>query len=123
LPFFDRAIEAAPTFLEARRFRAILQAQLGKLAASAQDINWCLDREPESGSVYYAAACVLAHAAAQAKRPEMTRTATEQAVAFLEKAFQRGYGRDQAAADPDLEGIRQSPQFLRLLPATAAAAK
>ena len=123
LPFFDRAIEAAPTFLEARRFRAILRARLGKLAASEQDINWCLDREPESGSVYYAAACVLAHAAAQAKRPEITQTASEQAVAFLEKAFQRGYGRDQAAADPDLEGIRQSPQFLRLLPATASAAK
>ncbi len=123
LPFFDRALDAAPTLVEAHRFRAILRARLGKLTASEQDINWCLEREPESGPTCYAAACVLAHAVEQAPRPETAQTAAAQAVAFLDKAFQRGYGRDQAAADPDLKGLRQNPQFQHLVQPTPPPAK
>src|SRR5579871_2614446 len=54
IPLFDRAIEAAPQFVEARRYRAILFARQGALDRASQDINWCLEREANVGATLYA---------------------------------------------------------------------
>jgi serine/threonine protein kinase/tetratricopeptide (TPR) repeat protein len=112
---FDRAIEAAPSFVEARRFRAVLFARRGHFDDATRDMNWCLEKEPEAGATLYAAACVAARAVERSLDPSAAKQATEQALTFLQKAFARGYGRQQAAQDPDLAGIQKHPEFLRLL--------
>jgi serine/threonine protein kinase/tetratricopeptide (TPR) repeat protein len=102
LNFAGRAVEADPNWVEARRCRAIVLARLGKFHRAEQDINWCLEREPRSGVTLYAAACVAARMAVESP----TSAARTQALEFLRRAFAEGYGRDRAATDPDLEGIR-----------------
>jgi tetratricopeptide (TPR) repeat protein len=115
LGFLNRAVEASPDFLEARRCRAVLQARRGNLDAAGQEINACLARAPGSGPVLYAAACVAAWAAQKASGPAQARQARAQALALLEKAFACGYGRDRAAKDPDLQSLHADPSFARLL--------
>src|SRR5262249_44596760 len=46
---FDRAVEAAPDFIEARRYRAIALARRSAWEPAGRDIHWCLDRDPDSG--------------------------------------------------------------------------
>ncbi|HXG12097.1 MAG TPA: serine/threonine-protein kinase [Gemmataceae bacterium] len=111
LPLLGRAAEASPGFLEARRCRALLLARAGRIDAARDEINWCLEREPENGSLLYAAACVSARAAEKAADPAMARLAAAQALIFLRKALERGYGHDRAAQDPDLAAIRSHPEF------------
>jgi tetratricopeptide (TPR) repeat protein len=118
---FTQAAEADRTFVPARRYRAILFARRGRIDDAGADINWCLEREPEGGATLYAAACVSALMAADRRRPlpgddsEGVRAAREQALAFLEGALARGYGRDTAEHDPDLAGVRNTPRFRELL--------
>jgi serine/threonine protein kinase/Tfp pilus assembly protein PilF len=111
----DRAIDARPGFLEARRCRAVLQARRGNLEAGSQEINACLAKAPDSGSVLYAGACVAAWVARRSTDPVVARQAQGQALSLLAKAFARGFGRDRAARDPDLAGLRELPAFRRLL--------
>ncbi len=112
---FGQAIQADPALVEAHRFRAILLARAGKFAEASQDINWCLEREPQGGATHYAAACVAALAADKYPDRAVARQAAEQALAFLHQAFTHGYGMDQAPADPDLSSIRSLPRFDQLL--------
>jgi tetratricopeptide (TPR) repeat protein len=114
LSFYNRALEASPSFSQARRFRAVLLARRGDFGSASRDINWCLETDRRSGAAYYAAACVAALMAEQTTgRP--AREAGDQAVRLLGRAFERGYGRDRAAGDRDLEGIRRHPGYRRLL--------
>jgi serine/threonine protein kinase/Tfp pilus assembly protein PilF len=116
---YTRALQADPGLLEAQRRRGIVLARLGRFDEAQQDVNWCLERE-KSGPVYYAAACVSA-LLAQAwerrggKTAAEVEAATDQGLTFLQWALANGYGRDRAATDRDLEGIRRRPQFQRLL--------
>jgi tetratricopeptide (TPR) repeat protein len=114
LPYFTKALEAAPELTEARRFRAVALARLGQFREADVEIQRCLDREPRSGATRYAAACVRALAAHADER------AAAGAIEFLRQAFALGHGRDKAAHDPDLAGIRASPEFRRLVPAAQA---
>src|SRR5262249_6608805 len=113
--FADRAVAADPTWVDARRCRAIVRARRGEFSGAEADVNWCLEREPRGGMTLYAAACVAARAAAQFP----ASGAAEQAVEFLRRAFAEGYGREKAEADPDLAGVRQHPHFIQLLAANA----
>ncbi len=112
---FDRAVEAAPGFVEARRFRAVLLARCGRFDAASHDINWCLEREGSAGATLYAAACVAARAVEKYDDPAAAKQTAGQAFVFLRKAFAQGYGRDKAARDPDLRGIRRYPEFQQLV--------
>jgi serine/threonine protein kinase/Flp pilus assembly protein TadD len=114
LGYFQRALEADPTFVEARRYRAILYARCGQLARASQDINLCLEKEPQSGATLYAAACVAALALDHAD-PLHAPDVSAQALDLLEQAFRQGYGRDRAATDPDLAALRSLPRFRRLV--------
>jgi serine/threonine protein kinase/Flp pilus assembly protein TadD len=117
ITLFNQAIEACPTFSEARRFRAVLLARSNQLDAASGDINWCLEREPESGATLYAAACVASLALEKCSNPSAAKQLTDQAVTFLRRAFAHGYGREQAAEDADLKALRQLPEFSQLLKA------
>src|SRR5262249_47858290 len=111
LSFFHRAVEADAGFVVARRYRALMLARSGQFKAALDDINWCLEREPEVGPTLYTAACIAARAAAKLDDPQ----AAAQAVDFLEKALARGIEREKVANDEDLAGIRSHPEFLRLI--------
>src|SRR5262249_6550328 len=111
---YSRALEVSPGFVEARRFRAVVRARQGDFANAREDINRCLQAEPQSGATLYAAACVAALTAEQSGPPAAKEPA-DQALEFLRRAFARGYGLGQADTDRDLEGVRQHPGFRRLL--------
>jgi serine/threonine protein kinase/tetratricopeptide (TPR) repeat protein len=108
LKFFDRALEADPGFIEARRYRAVLLSRRGEWDRATRDINWCLAREPHSGATLYAAACVAARAAEAAPSPR----ALDRAFELLERAWSVGSGL-KADDDPDLAALRRDPRFAR----------
>jgi serine/threonine protein kinase/Flp pilus assembly protein TadD len=116
IEYLEKALKENGRFLEARRSLAILLARKvdpsGRLMQQAcHHINMCLQLEPEGGATLYAAACVQALIA----KRYGDGPASEQALQLLEKAFLRGYGKDKAAADEDLAGLRQNPHFQVLL--------
>jgi tetratricopeptide (TPR) repeat protein len=115
---FSKALEVAPTFAEARRYRAILLARAGRFDQAGQDINVCLASDGEGGATLYAAACVASRLAAKTSGAAAEQLGT-QALAFLERAFQRGYGQDRAATDPDLQPLRGQARFAKLLNAAS----
>jgi eukaryotic-like serine/threonine-protein kinase len=114
LDYFDRALAANPNLVEAHRFRGVLLARRGRITEALVDVNWCLEREPNSGATLYNAACV-ASLASERGDPAAAQAAIEQAAMLLERAFKAGYGRDKAVTDPDLAGLRRHPVFQRLL--------
>lgn len=111
---FAKALELRPTFGEARRFRAILLARLGRFTEAITEINTALQAAPKSGATLYAAACVTALAAEQAPSSVAARQASDEAIRFLRQALANGYGR-HAATDDDLKVLRQHPEFDQLL--------
>jgi hypothetical protein len=92
----------------------VVLARLGVLSRASQEINECLERDPQSGATIYAAACVAALIARQSQGAEAQR-AVDQALGLLEQAFGRGYGITQAGEDHDLDAIRKDPRFRQLL--------
>jgi tetratricopeptide (TPR) repeat protein len=106
---FDEAIEARPDFVEARRFRAVLLARKGRAEAAFKDVKVCLDRERDNGMTLYAAACVSALVG------RGNEAMSQQALAFLRRAFAQGYGRDKAAEDDDLKSLRGRQDFRELI--------
>ena len=113
-PFLSQALEAAPGFIEARRYRAVVLARQGEWERATRDINWCLDREPGSGETLYAAACVAARAAEASPTPG----AVDRAFDLLQRALSLGSGH-RAAEDPDLTALRRDPRFKRLITTTS----
>jgi serine/threonine protein kinase/tetratricopeptide (TPR) repeat protein len=111
----DRAIRAKPGLLEARRCWAVLQARRGNLEPATEEINACLAKAPDSGSILYAAACVAAWVCERAPDDQKARQARAKTLDLLAKAFARGYGKDKAGHDPDLAGFPEDPDFQRLL--------
>jgi tetratricopeptide (TPR) repeat protein len=112
---FDEVLQWHPAFVDARRFRAVLLARRGDLTGASQDINRCLEMEPQAGITLYAAACVLALAAEQSKGPAVPKQLEDQALSLLQKALAQGYGHDSAATDPDLRALRHRSEFAALL--------
>jgi Tfp pilus assembly protein PilF len=107
----DRALEADPGHPEARRYCAVLLARLGDWDAATREINRCLEREPRSPAVLYAAACVVARAYGALG----SAATAAQALDLLERAVAEGADPSQAVDDPDLAAIRRMPRFRRLV--------
>ena len=87
-------------------------ARRGRFAGALQDINTCLEREPNSGPTLYAAACVAARIA-EATLPTNPLGATDacdKAIAFLDRAFKQNYGPGRVDDDPDLAILRQESE-------------
>ena len=110
--YFDRAVQAAPDFVEARRYRSIALARSSAWERASRDIHWCLEREPGSGDTLYAAACVSSLAAGKLGTPETFC----QSLDLLRQALDRGVGLDKFVADPDLEAIRDQPEVRKTRP-------
>jgi tetratricopeptide (TPR) repeat protein len=114
LGHYNRALEAAPDFAEARRCRAVLRARRGDAAGAEADAGECLRHDAPSGATWYAAACVAALAAEHAG-PFAGRPEAERALQRLREALARGYGLAQAEEDDDLAALRGRPEFRALL--------
>jgi tetratricopeptide (TPR) repeat protein len=106
----NRAVQTAPDFVEARRYRAAALARCSAWEQASRDIRWCLDREPGAGETLYAAACVSSLAAGKLG----TRETLQQSLALLRQALECGAGRDKFQTDPDLEALRGQPEFKQL---------
>jgi serine/threonine protein kinase/tetratricopeptide (TPR) repeat protein len=114
LMYFNQAVEADPTFVAARRARALVLAHRGEGAWGRQEIDWCVAADP-AGMTLYAAACVYALSAEKTYSSVEAQWTAERAVALLREALTRGYGKHQAATDPDLKGIRRHAEFRKLV--------
>jgi tetratricopeptide (TPR) repeat protein len=112
--FFTQALDADPTFPDARRGRANVLAHLGEWEGARKDIDWCVKAEP-TGVTLYAAACVYALLSEKGASAALANWARERAIVLLRAALARGYGRDRAADDRDLAALRRHPEFRRLL--------
>jgi serine/threonine protein kinase/Tfp pilus assembly protein PilF len=110
IALLNRAVQAAPDFVEARRYRAVALARCSAWEQASRDIRWCLDREPTVGETLYAAACVSSLAAGKLG----TKETLQQSISLLRQALERGVGRDKLGTDPDLESLRGRPEFERL---------
>ena len=111
---FGKALAIRPTFEEARRFRAVLLARLQQFSEAVSEINVALQAAPKSGAILYAAACVISLTSEHAANPAAAQQARNESLRFLRQALEHGYGR-QAATDNDLAGLRQHPDFEKLL--------
>ena len=107
LGHLDRVIKAEPSFVQARRLRAVLLARLGRWSRAIPEINVCLEREPGSPSTNYDAACVMALRAGATLDP----SASEQAIELLRRASESGGLPGGVGDDPDLAALRDLPAF------------
>jgi tetratricopeptide (TPR) repeat protein len=112
--FFNKAIEADPTFVAARRGRALVLAHRGEWAWARQEVDWCVATDP-SGVTLYAAACVYALNAERTLNDIDAKWTAERAMALLREAIGQGYGRDNAAKDSDLKGIWRHREFRKII--------
>lgn len=131
IQFFDQALNSDPDFVEARRFRAVLLARVGRWTQAWEDIKRCLKKEPDGGATLYAAACVSALSTPPTATPLSPPSqggaipfsppsqggvgGVKEALEYLKSAFEQGYGQDRAGKDPDLANLKKNPAFLQLL--------
>jgi eukaryotic-like serine/threonine-protein kinase len=104
---FERALEAEPGHIEARRYLAVALARAGAWERATGEINRCLEREPRSPASLYAAACVLA----RVFEKRGSAPISDQALDVLTRAFDLGADPARAVVDPDLASIRHLPRF------------
>lgn len=112
--YLDATLAAAPDLMEAHRHRAIQLARCGRHRDAQKAIDWCLEREPRTGATLYAAACVFARAAEQAKGTPQATAQADKAAGLLKQALEQGVAGDQLRRDPDLKGIHDHPTFRQL---------
>jgi serine/threonine protein kinase/tetratricopeptide (TPR) repeat protein len=112
--FFNQAVEAEPTFLPARRGRALVLSHRREGALACQEVDWCVATEP-NGVTLYAAACVYALRAANTRNAVEAQWTADRAIALLREAIARGYGKDKAAKDVDLKAIWRHKEFHKVI--------
>jgi serine/threonine protein kinase/tetratricopeptide (TPR) repeat protein len=108
-----RILEARPGHALTRASRAVLLARAG-MAEALAEAEAALAAGPSSPEVAYHAAC--AYALMAGDRPDARRRALD----LLARALAGGYGHAFVAADPDLDSLREMPEFANLVRAAQA---
>jgi tetratricopeptide (TPR) repeat protein len=103
----ERALSIDPDFLDAIQARALLRARLGDPAAEA-DVSRIL--QAPTPLRFYNAACALA----LLSRSAANRRLVPRAIELLRHALDAGLPPRHIAEDPDLDALRDSPQFSAL---------
>lgn len=106
----DRAIARIPASSLLHASRAVQLARLGQRDKAISDVVAVLrfDQSPKPLTLYQIG-CVYALC-------NKTKTSDlYQALAYLTLALERGFGKEYLASDPDLNPIRQAPEFQALL--------
>ena len=104
----ETALNAEPNFGDALQLRALLRARLGDPAAEA-DVNRLL--QVPTPRHLYNAACALALLSRSAAEPRLVPLALD----LLRRALDSGMPPACVADDPDLNALRESPDYSRLL--------
>jgi serine/threonine protein kinase/tetratricopeptide (TPR) repeat protein len=104
----DRALDSDPNLIDALQLRALVRGRMGE--PSALDDIEILIRTPTAQRLYNAA-CAAALYARKTNNPQQITRSLE----LLDRAVKTGFPAAQAASDMDLEPLRKSPQFQRIL--------
>jgi serine/threonine protein kinase/tetratricopeptide (TPR) repeat protein len=109
----DKAIDFYPDFVRARAGRGVLLARLGERDAALQDASDCLAQDNKPLTLYQLAGI---YALTSQKHADDRR----QAFRLLSLALQKGCGFDLLETDKDLDPIRDSAEFRKLVDAARA---
>jgi serine/threonine protein kinase/tetratricopeptide (TPR) repeat protein len=108
LAHLDRALNADPHLIDALQLRALVRGRLGE-PATLDDVDRLI-QNPTAQRLYNAA-CATALYAQKANQPRQLN----HAINLLDRAVKSGFPPAQAASDPDLEALRGSPEFQKIL--------
>jgi tetratricopeptide (TPR) repeat protein len=111
-----KALEYAPDFVPARSGRGVLLARQGKRAEALADAEEALLRDPSPRIVYQVAGIY-------AQTSKLYPDDRLRALALLAAALRQGFGYEDIDGDPDLEPVRNLPEFRRLTAAAQALRK
>jgi tetratricopeptide (TPR) repeat protein len=108
LEHLDRALHANPNLIDAIQLRALVRARLGERGA-LDDV----ERLVESATSHrlYNAACAVAILSEQAADPRLRSHAMD----LLLRAIKAGFSAAEAASDPDLKPLHDSPRFREIV--------
>jgi tetratricopeptide (TPR) repeat protein len=109
----DKAVDLYPDFVRARAGRGVLLARLGEREAAHQDAGECLARDNKPLTLYQLAGI---YALTSQKNADDRRHAFH----LLSLALQKGCGFDLLETDKDLDPIRDSAEFRKLVDAARA---
>ena len=104
----DRIVELFPGHPSARPSRGVLLARLGRRDAALADARESLRHSPSPHTLYQVAG-IYALTSRQAPGDR------KQALLLLETALTLGFGQKHIANDPDLDPVRDDPEFRRVL--------
>jgi eukaryotic-like serine/threonine-protein kinase len=104
LAHLDRALNANPGLIDAIQLRALVRARLGERGA-LDDVDRLV--ESATGHRLYNAACAVAILSEKAADPRLKSHSMD----LLERAIKIGFPASEAAADPDLKALHDSPRF------------
>jgi serine/threonine protein kinase/tetratricopeptide (TPR) repeat protein len=108
LAALNQAIEVYPDHVTVRVGRGVLLARMGKRAEAHRDAEEALLRDT-SGITLYMAGCVYALTSKDQAADRL------RAVELIAAALRAGFGREHLPTDPDLDPIRKSTEFQRLV--------
>jgi tetratricopeptide (TPR) repeat protein len=108
IPLVDRELELHPNQPVVIVSRGVYHAQLGQREAALADAARAAEKAPRDGEVLYRAACVYALTSRQAKDSGADR---RQAIGYLARALECGFGFDYVDSDTDLEPLRGETEF------------
>ena len=106
----DRAVEFHPDFVPARAGRGVLLARAGKRDLAEADAKESLLRDTRAPNLYQVAGI---YALNSRQKPEDRL----QALHLLSQALRQGFGLDLVDQDPELDPLRNDPEFRRVVKA------
>jgi serine/threonine protein kinase/Flp pilus assembly protein TadD len=109
----DRALELYPEDVDARAGRGVLLARLGRRDAALRDAEEVLRLDDRPFTLYQVAGIY-----AQTSRRQVGDR--REALSLLAKALRGGTGLDLLDGDPDLDPVRRTPEFDRVVKAAKA---
>ena len=104
----DRLLELYPDYVRARSGRGVMHARLGNEKQALADAEESLRREPSAAIVYQVAGV---YALLDKTRPG----SRAEAVRLLSGALRAGFGHEHIESDKDLDPIRETPEFKRVV--------
>ena len=104
----DRVVELYPDFVAARADRGVMNARLGKWEAAKADAEDALRRDQTPRNLFQVAAI-------HALLTRQDNVHKVEAIRLLTAALRAGFGFDQIETDTDLDLIRGTPEFKRVL--------
>jgi serine/threonine protein kinase/Tfp pilus assembly protein PilF len=104
----DAAVREYPDYVPSRAGRAVIHARLGHEKEAIADAEESLKRDPSPTTAYQIAGVYALLDTARAG-------ARAEALRLLTAALRKGYGFEYIENDPDLDRIRATPEFKRVL--------